>query len=117
VVTRRGATKLGCLFQLLVLAAIGYFGNGAAQVYLRYLTFKDVVTNEVKFNAAKRSIPEWRNRIQFLADSLEMPEEAGIAVVRRTAKQTFIEVHYDEEIVLPGFKKDVHFEVKAQGNL
>jgi len=103
--------------QLLVLGAIGYFGNGAAQVYLRYLTFKDVVTNEFTLNAGRKSIPEWRNRIQFLADSLEMPEEAGIAVVRRTNKQAFLEVHYDEEIVLPGFKRDVHFEVKAQGNL
>jgi hypothetical protein len=116
VVARRGATKLGCLLQLLVLAAIGYFGNGAAQVYLRYLKFKDVVTNDVKYNA-RRSIPEMRQRIQFLADSLEMPEDAGIAQVRKTPKETLVEVHYDEEIILPGFKRDVHFEIKAKGNL
>ena len=115
-VARRGAIKLGCLVQLLVLAAIAYFGSGVAQVYLRHNKFKEFVVSEVRFNA-KRSIPETRNRIRFLADSLEMPEEAGIAVVRKTAALMLLEVHYDADIVLPGFHRDIHFEIKAQGKL
>ena len=115
-VVRRGATKLGCLVQCLVIATIGYFGWGAGEVYLRYLNWKDVVEQEARFRAAK-SIPEIRQRIKFLADSLGMPEEAGIALVRKTAKQTFIESHYDETIMLPGYRREVHFEVKVQGNI
>ena len=116
VVRRAGRTKLGCLVQLLVLATVGYFGWGAGEVYLRYLTWKDVVELEARFRAQK-SIPEIRQRIKFLADSLGMPEEAGVALVRKSAKQTFIESHYDETIILPGFRRDVHFEVKVAGNI
>jgi O-succinylbenzoate synthase len=116
VVSRRGATKLGCLVQLLLLAAVGYFGAGAGEVYLRYLKFKDAVSQEMQFRSRK-TIPEIRQRIQFLADSLEMPEEAGIALVRKTTKETSVEVHWDETIILPGIRKEVHFEVKAVGTV
>ena len=113
---RRGATKLGCLVKLLALSAIGYFGWGAGEVYLRYYTWQDVVQQEARFRSQK-SIPEIRQRIKFLADSLSMPEEAGIALVKKSARETFIESHYDETIILPGFRRDVHFEVKVKGNI
>lgn len=113
---RRGATKLGCLVQLMLLAAVGYFGAGAGEVYLRYLKFKDAVAQEMRFRSRK-TIPEIRQRIRFLADSLEMPEEAGIALVKKTAKETTVEVHWDETIILPGYRKEVHFEVKAAGTV
>jgi O-succinylbenzoate synthase len=116
VVNRRGAIKLGCLVQLMLLAAVGYFGWGAGEVYLRYLRFKDVVNQEMQFRSRK-TIPEIRQRIQFLADSLEMPEEAGISLVRKTSKETSVEVHWDETIILPGFRREVHFEVKAKGTV
>jgi hypothetical protein len=46
-----------------------------------------------------------------------MPEEAGIALVRKTSKETTVEMHWDETIILPGYRKDVHFEVKAKGTV
>lgn len=113
-VARRGATKLGCLLQLLVLAFIGFFGADIGEVYWRYFRFKDAVEQEARFRSQK-SIPEIRQRIRFLADSLGLPEEAGIPVVRKTATQTLIESHYDDTLIFPGFRRDVHFEVKAQG--
>jgi hypothetical protein len=116
VANRTGASKVGCLFQLMVLAAIGYFGADVGQVYWRYFRFKDAVEQEVRFHPG-RSIPEMRQRIRAIADSLDMPDEAGIALVRKTPKQTHVEVHWDDTLILPGFRRDVHFEVKAEGNL
>ena len=114
---RRGASKLGCLFRLLIVAAIGYFGYDAAQVYLRYYAFKDVMEQETIYRSEKKSIPEIRARFKFLADSMGMPEDAGVVIVRKTPKEIFIESHYDDEIILPGFRHEVHFEPKAKGNL
>ena len=114
-VNRRGASKLGCLVQLLILATIGYFGSNAARVYLRYLNYKDTVTEDVRLHP-QRSQYDMRKRIEFLADSLDMPEEAGIALVKQTPRQTTVEIHWDDTIELPGFRRDVHFEIRAAGN-
>ncbi|MEK7402741.1 MAG: hypothetical protein AABZ80_10345 [Gemmatimonadota bacterium] len=113
---RRGATKIGCLMQLLVLAAIGYFGANIGEVYWRYFRFKDLMQQEARFRSQK-SIPEIRQRFRFLADSLGLPEDAGIVLIRKSGKQIFLESHYEETLLLPGWRKEVHFEVKAQGNL
>jgi hypothetical protein len=112
---RRGATKLGCLVSLLFVAALGYFGFPAGEKYSRYLQYQDAMQQEVKFSAQK-PIPEIRARLRLIADSLGLPPDAGIVVVRKNGKQIFIDAHYDETFDLPGFKRDVHFAPKAQGN-
>lgn len=111
---RRGATKLGCLMTLMVLAAIGYFGANAGEVYWRFYQYQDAMKQEVTFRA-RQPIPALRARLRHIADSLGLPEDAGIVSVKRTANEIFIEAHYEEVIELPGFKRDVHFEPKAQG--
>jgi hypothetical protein len=115
VVARRGATKLGCLVQLLVLAAVVHFGWPIAQVYLRHERFKDAVEQIVRMHAQK-PIPEIRQRIQATADSLEMPEDAGIAMVKKQSGKTIVESHYDVTFILPGTTRDKHFEVKVQAS-
>ena len=105
---------MGCLFKLLILAAIAYFGANAAEVYWRNYQYRQVVAKELRYRTEK-SIPEIRQRFKFLADSMGMPEDAGIVVIKRVGNQLVIESHYDDEIILPGFRREVHFEVKAQG--
>lgn len=114
VTSRRGATKLGCLMTLLVVAAIGYFGANAGERYWRFYNYQDAMKQEVMFRA-KQPIPQLRARLRQIADSLGLPEDAGIVSVRRTANEIFIEAHYEEVIEFPGFKREVHFEPKAQG--
>ena len=115
VALRRGASKLGCLFRLLLMAAVLYFGANVAEVYTRFYRFQDVMEQEAQYRSRK-TIPEIRQRFIFLADSMGMPEDAGIVIVRKTAHEIFIESHYDDEIVLPGFRREVHFEPKAKSN-
>ena len=112
---RRGATKLGCLMTMLVMAAIGYFGANAGDKYLRFQKYQEAMEQEVRFHA-QRPIPEIRMRLRTIADSLGLPSDAGIVSVKKNGKQIFIEAHYDEIFELPGFKREVHFEPHAQGN-
>lgn len=113
-VMRRGATKLGCLMSVLIIAAVGYFGANAGDKYWRYLQYKDAMEQEARFRG-RQPIPQLRARLRFVADSLGLPEDAGIVSIKRTANEIFIEAHYEEVIELPGFKREVHFEPKAQG--
>jgi len=48
---RRGTSSLGCLFSLLVLAAIVYFGVNVGEVYFRFYQFQDAMRQEVRFAA------------------------------------------------------------------
>lgn len=112
--SRRGATKLGCLVTLLILAAVGYFGANAGDKYWRYLKYRDAMRQEVRFRA-KQPIPQIRARLRALADSLGLPPDAGIVTVRKNGRQILIEAHYEETIEFPGFRRDVHFEPRAQG--
>ena len=113
--SRRGATKLGCLMTLLILTAIGYFGAHAGEVYWRFFQYRDAMRQEVRFRA-QQPIPQIRARLRAIADSLGLPPDAGIVVVKKNGKQILIEAHYEETILLPGFKRELHFEPSAQGN-
>ena len=115
VTSRRGATKLGCLTSLLFLAALGYFGVPAGDKYYRFRMYQDAMEQEV-LHHAQQTIPEIRRRLRIVADSLGLPEDAGIVLVKKNGKQISIEAHYDETFDLPGLKREVHFEPRAQRN-
>ena len=74
-VARRGISKLGCLFSLLLVTAVVYFGLNVGEVYFRYLKFKDAMSQEVRFRGdlSDESIV---SRLRSVADSLGLPEEA-----------------------------------------
>lgn len=109
---RRGGITLGCLVWLLVIAAGAYFGVGAAEKYIKYHKYKDAMAQELRFRA---KLPDWqlRNRFKLIADSLGLPEDAGIVVITRTPGRIRVASHYEETFDLPGFKKEVHFEPSA----
>jgi hypothetical protein len=115
VTARRGATKLGCLVQMMVLVTLGYFGVNFGEAYWRYLKYRDAMRAEVEFRAGQ-PIPQIQSRLARVADSLGLPEDAGIVLVRKERGVITIEAHYEETIELPGFRRDIHFEPRAQGN-
>ena len=45
---RRGASSIGCLFSLLVLAAVVYFGVNVGEVYWRYYQYRDDMVQDRK---------------------------------------------------------------------
>ena len=114
VTRRRGASSLGCLFTLLVVAAVLYFGVGVGEIYWRFYQFQDDMKQEVRFSA--HSTPQQIiTRLRARADSLDLPQDAHDITIRRTPTSISIEAEYYETIELPWHKRDVLFHPHAEG--
>jgi hypothetical protein len=109
---RAGATRFGCLFTLLIISAVMYFGINAGEVYWRYLQYKQAMDHEVRFRSF---LPNARikENLASIADSLGLPEDAGVVTVTRERGRLIVEAHYEDWIELPGYRKEVHFEPRA----
>jgi len=114
VVTRRGAAKLGCLVSLLLLSAVAYFGVNVGEVYYRYYKYKDAMNQEIRFRSDLADVTLKKN-LRAIADSLGLPEDAGLVTITRDRGQITIESYYEETVDMPGFKRDFHFEPRVVG--
>jgi hypothetical protein len=114
VVVRRGGTKLGCLFTVLLLGSIGYFGVNTGKHYWRFIEFRDRMQTEVRYGSHK---PDSLiiQRLRMSADSLGLPESARNVTVRRANNIIFINADYYEHVEFPGFVKEIHFAPSAMG--
>ena len=113
-IARRGASTLGCLFSLLIFAAIAYFGVNIGEVYWRYFEYQDDMKQEARFAAANSNdkiLPSLRAR----ADSLGLPEDARAIAIRRGAHNIVIEAEYYERLEFPMYSKDLLFHPYAEG--
>ncbi|HEY2066832.1 MAG TPA: hypothetical protein VGG84_12790 [Gemmatimonadaceae bacterium] len=111
---RRGASSLGCLFTLLVLAAIVYFAVNIGEAYFRFYQFQDAMRQEVRF-AAHNTDAQILRRLQAEADSLGLPEAAGVVTLQRDGRHIELESEYYDHIELPLFVREVHFNPHAEG--
>ena len=111
---RKGISKLGCLFVLLLMTAVVYFGLNVGEVYFRYMKFKDAMGQEVRFRG-DLSDESIKARLRAIADSLGLPEEAGNITLTRENRVLHLKSRYYELIELPGFHKEILFEPRADG--
>jgi hypothetical protein len=116
VTTRRGASSIGCLFGLLVLAAVVYFGVNVGEAYWRFYQFRDDMQQEARF-AAHNANDAILSRLRSAADSLGLPEAAAHVIIRRVRGSISIESYYDEPVELPGHVRELHFHPRAEGPL
>ena len=112
--SRRGRSTLGCLIPLLIVAAIIYFGINIGEVYFRFYQFQDAMRQEVRF-AAHNSDAVIIRRLQQEADSLGLPEGAGVVTLQRDGRHIEMESEYYEHIELPLMVREVHFNPHAEG--
>ncbi len=113
---RRGASSLGCLFWLMIVVAVIYFGINVGEIYWRYYEYQDDMKQEVRF-AANSTNDKILSRLRARADSLGLPDDARNIALRRTQKMISIEAEYYERIELPGYARDVLFHPHAEGPL
>jgi hypothetical protein len=111
---RTGRSTLGCLIPLLVLAAIVYFGVNIGEVYFRFYQYQDAMRQEVRF-AAHNTDQAIIRRLQQQADSLGLPEAAGVVTLQRDGRHIALESEYYEHIELPLMVREVHFNPHAEG--
>jgi hypothetical protein len=114
--TRRGASSLGCLFTLLIVAVVIYFGINIGEKYWRFYEFQDDMKQEARF-AASTTNDKILARLRARADSLDLPDDARDIAVRRTKNSITIEAEYYERIELPMYARDVLFHPHAEGPL
>ena len=108
-VARRGASTLGCLIPLLILAVVIYFAIDFGTAYFRYYQFKDAMRQEARFSY-ERTDEQINKHLVALADTLELPVGANLITILRSPSNVSISSDYDEVITLP-FKQErvLHF--------
>lgn len=109
----RGASTLGCLFSLLVVVAIAYFGVNIGGPYWRYYRFRDAFQQEARF-AQRKTDAQIVTTLRLMADSLALPPEAHRINVRRTPADIIIWTQYAETIDFPFVTRDIKFRPLAQ---
>jgi hypothetical protein len=114
VIARRGTSTLGCLFTLLIIAAIAYFGINIGEVYWRYFEYQDDMKQEARFAVANTN-DKILVRLRARADSLGLPEDARAIGIRRGAHNIVIEAEYYERLEFPMYSKDILFRPHAEG--
>lgn len=114
VIARRGASTLGCLFSLLIFAAIAYFGVNIGEVYWRYFEYQDDMKQEARF-AAANSNDKILTSLRARADSLGLPEDARAIAIRRGAHSIAIEAEYYERLEFPMYTKELLFHPHSEG--
>jgi hypothetical protein len=117
VVSRRGASTLGCLLPLLILAVGAYFAADFGAAYFRYYRFKDAMGQEARF-ASTVTDQQITGHLSALADSLQLPPGAELITISRGPTIITIESDYDEIIKLPMKKERViHFHPLVMSRL
>jgi hypothetical protein len=109
----RGASTLGCLFTLLIVVAIAYFGMNVGRVFYRHYTFQDAMKQEARF-ASHRTNEEITTHLQALVDSLGLPPGAKRVHIRRGNRMIFIWSDYFATIELPGYTRDIEFTAHVE---
>jgi hypothetical protein len=117
VVARRGASSIGCLLPLLVLALLVYFAIDFGEAYFHAYQFEDSMRSDAQF-ASTLTDDKIRSHLSALADTLSLPPGAERITIDRTPSSITISSDYDEVIKLP-FKKEkvLHFHPSVASNL
>jgi hypothetical protein len=107
---QRGASRLGCLIQLIILGGILYFGLYAMQDLLEYYRLRDAMKQEARF-ATLRTDTQIKDRLRSFADSVGLPEEASDINVVRGETTIQIWSEYDQPLRLPfDIQKSIHLK-------
>src|SRR5689334_1571919 len=110
VTSRSGRSALGCLFTLLVIAALVYFGVNLGGAYWRFYQYTDAMKQEIHFNGAAPDSVLLKS-VWAHADSLGLPEEAQEISISREPKAHSIRMaaDYNERVEMPFVVKYVPF--------
>ena len=114
-VKRRGITRNGCLFGIVVIAAAAYVGIPIGKTYFRYLEYKDAIRQELRFRSGQPNERIMQN-LKLVADSLGLPEEASNVTITRKDGQITVEGAYQEVVHFPRYDKVIRFQPHVTDN-
>lgn len=111
----RGASSLGCLFSVMILMAVLYYGMDIGRVYWNYYKLIDEMTNSARF-AETQTDDQIMKHLVGIAQDLSLPAEARRFIIRRNEhpKTVSISTKYTVVIELPFKRKTVVLKPFAQ---
>lgn len=104
---RRGGA-LGCLLQLVALAAVGYVAFHLGKPHYERWRFESEMSAQAG-TASVNDDPEIRANLLAVADGMDLPLAPGDLQIRREDGAIHVSASWDREVVLPGFRKRFHF--------
>jgi len=110
---RRGRTNFGCLFSVLLLVTVVYFGVNVGEPYFRYYRFLDGMKQEARFSS-QFTDDQIQTRLAALADSLGLPEAARQVRVRRESNRISLSSAYYERVEMPLIVRDILFSPQVE---
>jgi len=106
-----GKGRLGCLFSLLIVVALGYFGYKFIPPYMGHYEFKDALDQIAAYRAArpaeKRAI---QDEVMAKAKELGIPLKREDIKVRQEEEKVYITVKYTVPIDLPTQVYELNFD-------
>ena len=97
---RNGASRMGCLFSLLILSLIVYYGVTVGGNFVDYYRFRDAMQQQARF-AVNRDNGTITRQLRTTATEIDLPEEARRNLrVRRTARPRQVIITSEWTIVL-----------------
>ena len=104
----RGASSLGCLFAIMILLVVVYYGVDVGRVYWDFYKFQDEMETSARF-ASTQTDDQIRQHLKGVAQDLRLPAEAQRIVIRRVQHppEVTIRSQYTVEIVLPFKHKEI----------
>lgn len=114
----RGASTIGCLFSMLLLAVVLYYGVNLGRVWWRYWELVDRMKGAALF-AINQKDPETLRRLQADVDELGVPAEAKRFNIQRVQGPPSISISttYHEKVELPFFHKTLTFKPSVKQRL
>ena len=103
----RGASRMGCLFVVLIVVAVVYFGIPIGGMYIRYYRMENEMKTQARF-APSIDDGAIQRRLLQTVDDLGLPLEARRRLrIRRTRRprQIVISTSWEETIVLPFYSR------------
>ena len=103
----RGATRTGCLFLVLVVVAVVYFGLPIGGMYIRYYRMENEMRTQARFAPSIDNGTIQRRLLQTV-DALGLPLEARrrLRIVRTSRpREIVISTSWEETIVLPFYTR------------
>ena len=113
---RRGTSRLGCLVQLAIVAAVIYLGTLVAEDVMAYYRYRDAMKQETRF-APTRTDAEMKRRLRAFTDSVKLPLEAKDVQIVREENKIRIWAEYDAELRLPfSYSRVFHLRPSAESS-
>jgi len=114
----RGASSLGCLFSLLLVAVVFYYGIDIGRVYWNYYKLLDQMKVSARF-AQTQTDEQILRALRGTVDELGLPDQAKRFVIRRNPSPRTIQIRteYNVEVELPFTVHVITLKPEAEARL